>query len=69
MEVSSREDLSLFGKNKGIVGHRIGFDAELLCGKAHLVQAGSQNLGLAAQGVGILNMTAVFMGGIDFTLV
>ena len=69
MEVASGEDFGLLWKDERIVRYRIGLDPELFCGKAELIQAGTQHLGLTSEGIGILNVTAVFMGCIDFTLV
>ena len=60
VEVASGEDLIAAGEDERIVGDRVRLGLEHARGVAHLIEARSHHLGLAAQAVGVLYARVVF---------
>jgi hypothetical protein len=68
VEVATRDDVGGIGKDERIVGHRIALDAEHRFHVAQGVEAGTQDLGCAAQRVGVLDAVAARVARDDRTV-
>ena len=65
VEVASGEHLTRIGKDQGVVGHRVRLGFEERRGLAEQVETGAHHLGLAADGVGVLDPVTSEMRGAD----
>ena len=65
VEVTAREHLAGCAEHQGIIGDAVGLAQEDVGGEAQVIETGAHDLGLAAQGIGILHPVAIGMGGTD----
>jgi len=60
VEVAAAQNISRFGEDEGVIGDAVGFDMKDSGLGVDLLEDGTHDLGLATQGVGVLNAVVVF---------